>query len=141
VPNTKIIDTRKEPYMRKQIIPLIAAMGLLAAVPFDSPGAGHPRSGVAGEVFIYVCPRPIPGVNCYRPYPTSISVITDKGRLVTELMTDEAGRFEVFLKPGKYILIPEGAGESTFPSVDAVAVRVEKKLFTPVRIVYDSGIR
>jgi hypothetical protein len=56
-------------------------------------------------------------------------------------MTDEAGRFEVFLKPGNYILIPEGAGESSLPSVAAVAVCVEKKLLTPVRIVYDSGIR
>lgn len=127
--------------MRKQIIPLFAAIGLLGAVPFHSPRAGHPHSGVTGEVFIYVCPRPIPGVNCYRPYPTSISVVTDKGRLVTELMTDEAGRFEVFLKPGNYILIPEGAGEPTFPIVAPVAVCVEKKLFTPVRIVYDSGIR
>jgi hypothetical protein len=110
-------------------------------MPSNSFGAGHYRSGVAGGVFIYVCPRPIPGVNCYRPYQTSISIVTDDGRFVTELMTDEAGRFEVLLKPGNYVLIPAGAGEHTLPRVDVVAVRVEKKHFTPVTIVYNSGIR
>ena len=38
--------------------------------------------------------------NCDRPYPTGIIAVTDDGRFVTDVVTDEQGRFEVFLKPG-----------------------------------------
>jgi hypothetical protein len=81
------------------------------------------------------------GINCDRPYQTGITVVTEDGRFVTELVTDEQGRFEVFLKLGNYVLIPDGAGEPTFPHVETLAVHVEQKSFTPVTIIYDSGIR
>ncbi len=56
-------------------------------------------------------------------------------------MTDEQGHFEIFLKPGDYVLIPDGASEGESPLVKPQPVRVEKKQFTPATIVYDSGIR
>jgi len=106
-----------------------------------SAQAGHDESGVTGRVFISVCPVVRLGENCDRPYPTGINIITDDGQFVTEIVTDAEGRFEVFLKPGDYVLVPKGAGEATFPHVDELAVHVEKKQFTAVTIVYDSGIR
>ena len=102
----------------------------------------HHQSGVTGEVFIYVCPQLQPGFDRERPYQTGITVVTDDGRFVTEFLTDEQGRFEAFLKPGNYVLIPDGAGgPRQLPRVETLAVTVEKKSFTPVTIVYDSGIR
>ena len=59
---------------------------------------------------------------------------------MAKVVTDDQGRFEVFLKPGSYELIPNGV-EDGFPLVKTLLVRVEKKQFTPVTIVYDSGIR
>jgi hypothetical protein len=102
---------------------------------------GHHQSGVTGEVFIYICPVVRRGINCDRPYQTGITVVTNDGRFVTELVTDEQGRFEVFLKPGNYVLIPDRAGEPAFPHVETLAVHVEQKSLAPVTIVYDSGIR
>jgi hypothetical protein len=129
--------------MRKQIASSIAGLGLLAAslIPFNTLGAGQHHSGIAGEVFIYECPVVRPGENCDRPYETSITVVARGGRLITRLTTDEEGRFEVFLRPGSYVLIPDGAGKGTYPLVEPLAVRVDNHQITPVTIVYDSGIR
>ena len=66
--------------------------------------------------------------------------MTDNGRFVTNVVTDDQGHFEVFLKPGNYELIPDGVYDG-FPLVKTLVVRVEKKQFTPVTIVCDSGIR
>jgi len=130
--------------MRKRIGSLSAGLGLLA-MGFISTNAlaqeGHHQSGVTGQVFISVCPVVRLGENCDRPYPTGITIITDDGQFVTEIVTDAEGHFEVFLKPGDYVLVPKGAGEATFPRVEELAVHVEKKQFTAVTIVYDSGIR
>lgn len=130
--------------MRKRVGSLSAGLALLAVcfMPVTAfAQEGHHQSGVTGQVFISVCPVVRLGENCDRPYPTGITIITDDGQFVTEVVTDEEGRFEVLLKPGDYILIPKGAGEATFPRVDELAVHVEKKQFTAVTIVYDSGIR
>ena len=118
-------------------------LGLLSAalMPLNIFGQeGHHHSGITGEVFISDCPLVRRGLNCDRPYPTGITVVTGNRRFIT-VATDGQGKFEVFLKPGDYVLIPDGAGEAKFPRVEALAVRVEKDSFTPVTIVYDSGIR
>ena len=101
----------------------------------------HLQSGVVGQVFLYGCPVQGPGIICYRPYQTSITVVTADGDSVAEVRTDKDGHFEISLKPGDYVLIPDGAGGLRLPSVEAVSVRVEKKQFTTVRVVYDSGMR
>jgi hypothetical protein len=130
--------------MRKGIASSIVGLGLFGAglMPINSfAQEGHHQSGVTGEVFISVCPVVRLGENCDRPYPTGITIMTDDGQFVTEIVTDAEGRFEVFLKPGDYVLVPKGAGEATFPRVEELAVHVDKKQFTAVTIVYDSGIR
>jgi hypothetical protein len=136
---------QKEQRMNNIKLMVLTAFSVLAGLlsSFSIQAAGHPHSGVVGQVFIGpTCPQIRPDLDCRdRPFQTGITVVSDDGRFVTDLMTDEAGRFAVLLKPGNYVLIPDGAAEPTLPGVDVVAVRVEKKLFTPVTIVYDSGIR
>jgi hypothetical protein len=128
--------------MEERITLLIAGLGLLAVVfiPCSAVAEGHHQSGINGQTVLYTCPVVFPDSDCYRPYPTGFTVMTDNGRFVTNVVTDDQGRFEVFLKPGSYELIPDGA-EDGFPLVKTLVVRVEKKQFTPVTIVYDSGIR
>jgi len=128
--------------MKERIASLIAGLGLLAVafIPGNAVAEGHHQSGINGQAVLYTCPVVFPGSDCYRPYPTGFTIVTDNGRFVTNVVTDDQGHFEVFLKPGNYELIPDGVYDG-FPLVKTLVVRVEKKQFTPVTIVYDSGIR
>jgi hypothetical protein len=127
--------------MKRQIAPLIAGLSLAATAltPFNILGAGQHHSGVAGEVFISDCVVVHPGENCYQPYQTILTVESHSGHFVTNVTTDAQGRFEVFLKPGNYVLIHHG-GQPAIGSFPSVAVHVEQRQITPVTILYDSGI-
>jgi len=131
--------------MNKTKLTLFIGLGLLAGwlTPSAIQAAGHPHSGVIGQVFIGpTCPNIPPGLNCPdRPFQTSITVYSHAGRFITRFTTDAEGQFEVALKPGRYVLVPDGAGSLRPPYVAAVEVVVEKKEFTPVIIGYDSGLR
>ena len=98
-------------------------------------------SGVVGQVFIYGCPAQRPGDICERPYQTGITIRTQEGDVVSKLTTDRDGRFEQLLKPGRYVLVPDGAGEPQLPQVEVVPIRVWPKQLTTVTVEYDSGIR
>lgn len=131
--------------MNKTKLTLFIGLGLLTGwlTPSAIQAAGHPRSGVIGQVFIGpTCPHISPGFDCPdRPFRTSISVYSDTSRFITRFTTDAQGQFEVTLKPGRYVLVPDGAGGPRPPYVAAVEVDVQKKEFTPVIITYDSGLR
>jgi len=131
--------------MNKTKFTLLIGLGLLTGwvTPSASQAAGQPHSGVVGQVFIGpTCPHIRPGFDCPdRPFQTSISVYSDTGRFIVQFTTDAEGQFEVTLKPGRYLLVPDGAGSSHPPYVAAVEVVVQKKKFTPVIITYDSGLR
>ncbi len=99
------------------------------------------QSRVIGQVFICGCPAQRLGDICCWPYQTGITVKTAGGDSITNLNTGADGHFELLLQPGNYVLVPDGAGGSTLPSVEAVAIRVEKRQFLTVRIAYDNGIR
>ena len=105
--------------------------------------AGHPHSGIIGQVFIGpTCPSIPPGFDCPdAPFQTSISFYSSRGKLVTRVTTDAEGHFAVTLKPGVYVLVPDGAESLYPPYVTALEVIVQKKEFTPVIITYDSGLR
>jgi len=89
---------------------------------------------------IYGCPAVGPGFVCLHSYPTGITVVTDRVHFVTSLNKDQDGNFEILLEPGEYSLIPAGVGGSV-PSAGVITVHVDANRFTPVSIVYDSGIR
>jgi len=128
--------------MNKTKLTLFIGLGLLVGwlTPSAIQAAGPTHSGIIGQVFIGpTCPS---GFGCPdRPFQTSISVYSDTGRFITRFTTDSKGEFEVTLKPGRYVLVPDGAGSIPPPYVAAVEVVVQKKEFTPVIITYDSGLR
>jgi hypothetical protein len=123
----------------------LIALGFMVMLlaPSNIAAAGHPHSGVVGQVFIGpTCPVVTPGRDCSdRPFQTTISVYSDTGRFITEFTTTVDGQFRVHLKPGYYFLVPAGAGSPSYPSVEVMEVLVQKKEFTTAIILYDSGIR
>ena len=97
-------------------------------------------SGIVGQVII----GPLmgverPGMTNYRPYQSTIAVLSQRGKAVAEFESDANGRFQVPLEPGAYTLHPESYG--SLPYVNNQAVTVFKGQFTEVSIPYDSGIR
>jgi hypothetical protein len=131
--------------MNKVNLTLFIGLGLLTGwlTPSAIQAAGHPHSGVIGQVFMGpTCPHISPGFDCPdRPFQTSISVYSDTGRFITEFRTDGEGQFEVTLKAGRYVLVPDGAGSPHPPYVAPMKVVVQKRKLTPVIITYDSGLR
>ena len=131
--------------MNKTRFTLLTGFGLFLGWlgPSIVQAAGHPQSGVIGQVFIGpTCPSFTLDFDCPdRPFQTSITVYSDTGRFITSFTTDAEGRFEVTLKQGLYVLVPDGAGTLHPPYVAALDVVVQNKEFTPVIITYDSGMR
>jgi hypothetical protein len=98
------------------------------------------NSGIAGEVILRpVSPVERPGMINQRPYEAVIGVKNGAGRIIAEVRSDPDGRFRIVLEPGTYVLQPESP--AIYPHAPAQTVTVTRDHFTPVHIVYDSGIR
>ena len=97
-------------------------------------------SGIEGEVILRpVSPVEWPGMVNQRPYEAPIGVADRAGRVVAGIRSGPDGRFRIILEPGTYVLHPES--DAMYPQAPAQTVTVMKDQFTPVRIIYDSGIR
>lgn len=100
----------------------------------------HDNSGIDGEVILRpVSPVERPGMVNQRPYQALIGVADGTGRVVAEVRSDPDGRFRIILEPGTYVLHP--ASDAIYPQAPAQTVTVTRDRFTPVRVIYDSGIR
>lgn len=98
------------------------------------------KSGITGETLIRpVRPHATIGTSTSQPFQTTIEVLDNDGRRVTTLETDPDGKFRVPLPPGIYRVRPLSA--STYPRAAEQPVTVETDSFTPLRMIYDSGIR
>ncbi len=116
------------------LLPLLLAAQLV--------GAQGIHSGIVGQVYLTVCPVVPPGGCPLDPYQATISIFNDKGRLVERVTTDEEGLFAVNLKPGVYRLVPEGPPPPHIrPFAFPQDVRVERKQFSEVTIVYATGLQ
>jgi hypothetical protein len=102
--------------------------------------ATRATSGIDGEVILRpVSPVEWPGMVNQRPYQALIGVADGAGRHVAGIRSNPDGRFRIVLGPGTYVLHP--ASDALYPQAPAQTVTVIKDQFTPVRIIYDSGIR
>ena len=128
--------------VRAQVGPLDAALANnLNSLTQQIIDETHATSGVIGEVLIYGCAAQQPGDVCHAPYQTGITVLTARGDFVTRLTTAADGSFEIFLDPGDYVLVPDGARPPSLPMVGIYPIHVDENRFTPVIIVYDNGVR
>ena len=115
------------------LIILLATCSIQEAAPADS--------GLEGQVFLGpVCPLVTPGQECpNQPYQAMLTVNSAEGGRITQLSTDQQGRFRLALKPGKYILHPESSNGMPFAGEQAFTVEAGR--FAQIFVKYDSGIR
>ncbi|MCF6278665.1 MAG: hypothetical protein L3J16_07955, partial [Anaerolineales bacterium] len=104
------------------------------------PVAG-PETGIEGRVFIGpMCPVVQEGEACPdQPYQATLTVNKPNGTRVTQFETGEDGRFRVPLAAGEYLLQPESNGRMAYATEQKFSVFNGE--FTPIIVVYDSGIR
>ncbi len=97
-------------------------------------------SGIEGHVTIGpMCPVVMLNDPCPdKPYQATVDVLDASGKQVAQFQSDTQGHFKVALAPGAYTIQPQGAGITRAPQQDVTVVAGQ---FTPVEIVYDSGIR
>src|SRR5258705_11531897 len=101
------------------------------------------HSGIVGESIISSCTvAPLPCLEA--PYPTTIFVYSEKGRLIDTVETDEEGMFVIYLKPVVYTLVPAPPPQippfaNPYPVGYPATVEVKFKEFSWVRILHDSG--
>jgi hypothetical protein len=115
------------------LIILLATCSVQEAVPADS--------GVEGQVLIGpMCPAVQVGQPCPdQPYQTKLTINGQDGKRITQVQTDQQGRFKISLKPGQYILHPESPNVMPFTAEQSFSVAAGQ--FTQITVNYDSGIR
>ena len=107
-----------------------------------APANSTGDSGIQGQITLGpACPGPVRAENpCPdRPYQTTITVLDQENKVVTQFQSDTQGIFNVVLPPGTYILHP--ASSAVMPRSGDQTVTVIQGQFTQVNIVYDSGMR
>jgi hypothetical protein len=98
-------------------------------------------SGFEGSVTIGpMCPVMQEGIPCPdQPYQAELTILTESGKKVMQLQTDEDGSFRIELAVGDYVLHPESPGG--LPFAPDLPFSVEEHQFTHLEVIYDSGIR
>ncbi len=133
--------------MKKWLIPLAALAVIIAATTvgvFALTGDDEPSgAGIARLVTIGpMCPVMREDVPCPdQPFQATIVVQDEDGVEVTRVESGEDGRFQVYLAPGRYILVPQLPNPGVPPSAEEQSIEVRAGAFTEATIQYDSGIR
>lgn len=104
------------------------------------------KGGISGVVLLGpTCPvmRNPPDPGCAdKPYKTNLVVTTKDGtRIITELSSDENGRFSVELIPGEYVIQGKPSASILPRCTSSEAEKVVSNIFTNVTISCDTGIR
>ena len=115
------------------LIILLATCSIQEAAPADS--------GLEGQVFLGpVCPLVTPGQECPdQPYQAMLTVNSSDGRTITQVHTDQQGRFRLALQPGQYVLHPDSLNAMSYTGDQAFTVEAGR--FTQLFVRYDSSIR
>jgi hypothetical protein len=104
------------------------------------PASG--TSGIEGRVWIGpACPGPqsLASPCPDQPYQATITILKASDEVVARVQSDQQGYFRLELPPGTYVLRPESG--AVMPRAPEQTVAVLPGQFTPVQIVYDSGMR
>lgn len=121
------------------LLVLIQVTAFSCAVPTEAL-----TSGIKGIVMIGpISPVEKEGEINEKPYPEAVILIMDsKGKKeIASVKSDQNGRFEIYLAPDTYQLLPQTPDKQPLPVADPQTVIVTANKFTEVTINYDSGIR
>jgi hypothetical protein len=123
---------------REFIAGTLVALALLGTA---ASSAGHPGSGVSGQVLVGpTCPVERPAQSCVKPYQGTLRFKRARsGVLVRKLRTDPDGRFALRLSPGRYVI--EAVSGHPYPRGSPKPLLVRRHKISHVRIILDSGIR
>lgn len=111
----------------------------------DQRGAGlrlvSGPTGIAGQALLGpTCPVATEGAACAdQPYQATIAVLGPGGQTLTQIETNEEGKFQLPLPPGDYTLAPVSG--DPFPVAGEQRVTVPRDGYVQVVIQFDSGIR
>lgn len=117
----------------------VLALGF-AALTTGCSARAPSDSGIEGEVRIGpVSPVETTGTPGSAPYAAELRIRPEAGGRVTRVTSGADGSFRVNLAPGTYTIEPQQG--DPLPYAQPVQVTVTEHRFTPVVIMYDSGIR
>lgn len=75
------------------------------------------------------------------PLAAKITVLSEDNTEVATTESDAAGRFQISLPPGEYVLRPTNLESSLLPRAMEVKVTVVSGAFQDVTLQFDSGVR
>ena len=134
---------------RKRLITkFITFMLLLVLIQVTVPSCAVPTesvtSGIKGIVMIGpISPVEKEGEINEKPYSGAVILIMDSTgkKEIASVKSDQNGRFEIYLAPDTYQLLPQTPDKQPLPVAEPQTVVVTANKFTEVTIPYDSGIR
>jgi hypothetical protein len=101
--------------------------------------AGSQDSGIRGAALLFPsCPVEPCDQGADPAFYKGTFVVRKDGVAVAQVQTDERGRFEVELDPGRYVV---ESTENGLPLLKPVDVVVHEGDFTHITLGFDSGIR
>jgi hypothetical protein len=119
---------------------LITITGLMVACGSQRPGTSPPASLVTGKVAAGpISPLARPGVPSTRAVPGATVEALRGNQVMATTHTDEAGRYELRLQPGTYLIRAQSDKYLSKEKSKTVTVPRGEKL--TVNLVLDTGIR
>jgi len=119
---------------------LIIVMGLIVSCGSHRPGAGPPAALVTGTVAAGpVAPLARPGVPATRAVRGATVEALRGNHVMATAHTDEAGRYELKLQPGTYLIRTQSDKYLSRETSKTVTLSAGQKL--TVNLVFDTGIR
>ncbi len=119
---------------------LVIVTGLLVACGSQRPAAGPPASLVTGTVAAGpVSPVARPGVPATRAVRGATVEALRGNQVMATAYTDEAGRYELRLQPGTYLIRTQSDKYLSREASKTVTLSRGQKL--TVNLVFDTGIR
>ena len=119
---------------------LITITGLIVACGSQRPATGRPASQVTGTVAAGpISPLARPGVPATRAVPGATVEALRGNQVMATTQTDEAGRYELRLQPGTYLIRAQSDKYLSKEKSKTVTLPTGQKL--TVNLVLDTGIR
>lgn len=121
----------------------LSLLFLIVCASVTRSGSKTENTGITGAVFVTpIRPGPIRAGSespTAAPLPNAMFTVTSDDGSVTRFTTDTMGRFQVLLKPGRYVVV---LAENRFPKpCGPFEISVEPGEMTTVEWRCDSGMR